>query len=157
MSAPIQDQRVRAAAEPRRWNGVAVFGLYLAIALIFFARGLPGHSGDYYVGYDTDPPQTMWFLNWWRFAIAHRLNPFITDWVWAPLGVNLTWTTFIPLPALISIPLQITMGEPATYNIIVLLMPPLAAFCAYLLCRRVSGALWSSVLGGYIFVSLPTC
>ncbi len=47
------------------------------------------------------------------------------------------------------------MGEPATYNIIVLLMPPLAAFCAYLLCRRVSGALWSSVLGGYIFGFSP--
>ena len=60
----------------------------------------------------------MWFFNWWRFSLAHGLNPFITDWVWAPSGINLAWTTFVPLPAWISIPLQVTVGEPATYNII---------------------------------------
>jgi hypothetical protein len=136
--------------DPYPWRGLAVFGLYLAISLIFFARGLIGHPG-YYIGRDTDPPQTMWFFNWWRFSIAHGLNPFITDWVWAPLGINLAWTTFVPLPAWISIPLQLTVGEPATYNIIVMLMPALAAFAAFLLCRRVTGAFWPSVLGGYIF------
>ena len=47
------------------------------------------------------------------------------------------------------------MGEPATYNIILTLMPPLAAFAAFLLCRRVTGALWPSVLGGYIFGFSP--
>ncbi len=127
----------------------------MAVSLIFFARGLPGHFGDYYVGRDTDPPQTMWFFNWWRFSLAHGLNPFITHWVWAPSGINLAWTTFVPLPALISIPLQVTVGEPATYNIIVTLMLPLAAFAAFLLCRRATGALWPSVLGGYIFGFSP--
>jgi hypothetical protein len=93
----------------------------------------------------------MWFFNWWRFSLSQRLNPFITDWVWAPLGINLAWTTFVPLPSLISIPLQLTVGEPATYNLIAMPMLPLAAFAAYLLCRRVTGAFWPSVLGGYIF------
>ncbi len=97
----------------------------------------------------------MWFFNWWRFSIAHGLNPFITDYVWAPLGINLAWTTFVPILAWASIPLQLTVGEPATYNIIVSLMPPLAAFSAFLLCRRVTGAFWPSVLGGYIFGFSP--
>ncbi len=141
-------------ADPYRWRGLAIFGLYLAVALILFARGLLGHPGDF-IGRDTDPPQTMWFFNWWRFSLAHGLNPFVTDWVWAPLGINLAWTTFVPLPAWISIPLQVTVGEPATYNIIVLLMVPLAAFSAFLLCRRVTGAFWPSVLGGYIFGFSP--
>jgi len=107
------------------------------------------------IGRDTDPGVHMWFFNWWRFAIAHRLNPFITDWVWAPLGINLAWTTCVPLPSLVSIPLQLTVGEPATYNIMVTLMPPLAAFSAFALCRRVTGALWPSILGGYIFGFSP--
>ena len=65
--------------------------------------------------------------------------------------MNLAWTTFVPLPSLISIPLQVTVGEPATYNVIATPMLPLAAFAAFLLCRRVTGAFWPSVLGGYIF------
>ncbi len=138
-----------------RWRAAAIFLLYLAIALICFGRGLPGHFGSYYVGRETDPPQTMWFFNWWRFSLSHGLNPFVTDWVWAPLGINLAWTTFVPLPSLISIPLQVTIGEPATYNIIAMLMPLLAAYTAFLLCRRVTGALWPSVLGGYLFGFSP--
>src|SRR5208282_2542837 len=51
----------------------------------------------------------------------------------------------------LSLALQVTMGEPATYNIFAMLMAPLAAFSAFLLCRRVTGAFWPSVLGGYIF------
>ena len=154
MTAPTQNHAVT-AAPLRRPTGVAIFGLYLAIALIVFARGLPGQFANDYVGYQTDPPQTMWFFNWWRFAIVHRLNPFITHWVWAPRGVNLTWTTFIPLPALLSIPLQVTVGEPTTYNIIVLLMPPLAAFCAFPAMPARDGSTVAVILGGYIFGFSP--
>jgi hypothetical protein len=140
----------------RPLRSLAIFGLYLAIALIYFARGLAAHPGNWYLGRDTDPGQTMWFFNWWRFASAHRLNPFVTDWVWAPLGINLAWTTFVPLPAWFSIPLQLTVGEPATYNIVVMLMLPLAALAAFVLCQRVTGgAFWPSVLGGYIFGFSP--
>jgi len=137
-----------------RLQSFGAFALYFSLAVLLLDRGLIGHSG-YYIGRDTDPPQTMWFFNWWRFSIAHGLNPFVTDFVWAPLGINLAWTTFVPIPAWVSIPLQVTVGEPATYNIIVTLMSPLAAFAAFLLCRRVTGAFWPSVLGGYIFGFSP--
>jgi hypothetical protein len=156
MTAPAQTHLAAATnRDPYRWHAAAIFGLYLAIALICFARGIPGHLANGYIGRDTDPPQTMWFFNWWRFSLSHGLNPFISDWVWAPLGVNIAWTTCVPLPALISIPLQVTLGEPATYNIITMPMLPLAAFAAFLLCRRVTGALWPAVLGGYIFGFSP--
>lgn len=129
--------------------------LYLFLSVLFFARGLIGHTSTYFIGRDTDPPQTMWFFNWWRFSLSHRLNPFFTDFVWAPLGVNLAWTAIVPLLAWISVPLQLTVGEPATYNLIVILALPLAAFSAFLLCQRVTGAFWPSVLGGYIFGFSP--
>jgi hypothetical protein len=137
-----------------RFDGLAVFALYTTVSLFCLARALPGHPG-FYVGRNTDPPQTMWFFNWWLYSLSHRLNPFFTDWVWAPLGINLAWTAIVPLLAWISIPLQLTVGEPATYNLIVILALPLAALSAFLLCRRVTGAFWPSVLGGYIFGFSP--
>ena len=137
------------------WRLASIAALiYLLIAALLLARGLFGHPG-YYIGQDTDPPVHMWFFNWWRFAIAHGLNPFFTDWVWAPLGVNLAWTTFMPLLSILSIPLQLTVGEPATYNMMLTPMLPLAAFSAFLLCRRVTHAFWPSVLGGYLFGFSP--
>ncbi len=69
-----------------RWRAAGIFLLYLAITLVYFGRGLHGHFGDDYIGRETDPPQAMWFFNWWRFSLSHGLNPFFTDWVWAPLG-----------------------------------------------------------------------
>ena len=139
-----------------QYQWAAAFLLYLAFSVLTFGRGLAGHLTTAYIGRETDPSVHMWFFNWWRFAIAHSLNPFITDWVWAPPGINLAWTTCVPLPSLVSIPLQATVGEPATYNIIVMLMLPLAALAAFLLCQHVTGgAFWPSVLGGYIFGFSP--
>ncbi len=138
-----------------RLGTLAAFVLYTAISLFFFARALPGHPANFYIGRDTDPPQTMWFFNWWLYSLSHGLNPFFTDLVWAPLGINLAWTAIVPLLAWISIPLQLSVGEPAAYNLIVMMAPPLAAFSAFLLCRRVTGAFWPSILGGYIFAFSP--
>ncbi len=137
------------------WQLASIAALiYLLAAALLLARGLVAHPG-YYIGQDTDPPMTMWFFNWWRFAFAHGLNPFITEWVWAPLGINLTWTSCQPLLSILSIPLQLTLGEPATYNIVVALALPLAAFSAFLLCQRVTGTFWPSVVGGYLFGFSP--
>jgi hypothetical protein len=137
-----------------RWQSLGAFAIYLAIAIVLLDRGFVGHT-DSYIGRGTDPPQTMWFFNWWLYSLSHGLNPFVTDLVWAPLGINLAWTAIVPLLAWTSIPLQLTVGEPATYNIMVTLALPLAAFCAFLLCRRVTGAFWPSILGGYIFGFSP--
>ncbi len=142
------------ARAQHRLQSLGALTIYFALAILLLDRGLIGHPG-YYIGRSTDPPQSMWFFKWWMFSLSHRMNPFLTDYVWAPAGINLAWTTFVPLPSWISIPLQLTVGEPATYNIIVTLAPPLAAFSAFLLCRRVTGAFWPSILGGYIFGFSP--
>jgi hypothetical protein len=141
------------------WNPrtqlLAAFGLYLAVAILVLDRGLLGRSSSYYLGRETDPTQTMWFLKWWLYAISNRFNPFFTNIVWTPYGTNLAWTAFVPLPALVSIPFQITLGEPATYNILITLALPLAAFAAFLLCKRITLSFWPSVLGGYLYGFSP--
>ncbi len=136
-----------------RLQSCSAFALYLMFAVVL-DRGLARHP-VFTIGRGTDPPQTMWFFNWWLYSLSHGLNPFVTDLVWAPLGINLAWTAIVPLLAWTSIPLQLTLGEPAAYNIIAMLALPLAAFSAFLLCRRVTSAFWPSILGGYVFGFSP--
>jgi hypothetical protein len=145
----------RANSRHGRYQLTAAFALYLAFSVLLLGRGLSGRLTTAYIGVGSDPPMFMWYLRWWRYALEHRINPFVTDLLWAPLGFNLAWTTFIPLPAWLVIPLGRTVGENAAYNILCLVALPAAAASAFLLCRRVTGSFWPSILGGYIFGFSP--
>lgn len=125
--------------------------IYLALAIGFLGRGLFGHFTDRFFGQSTDPSFYLWYFRWWPYAIGHHLNPFFTRLVYAPDGVSLAWSTLIPLPSLIAAPLQHFVGPYAALSMLCLIQPPLAAFSAYLLCRRITGSFWPSLLGGFIF------
>jgi hypothetical protein len=136
-----------------RAGGAAL--IYLVCSLLFFGRGLAGHLATRKIGIPPDPPLFMWFLKWWPFAIAHGINPFHTSIVWFPAGVNLTWSSAIVLPALAAAPLTAMLGPVASFNLLMLSAPVTASICAYLLCRRITGAQWPSILGGFIFGFSP--
>ena len=147
-----------ASAEPGRrrrsdalLQGLGAFLIYLALALLFFGRGLLGHFSDRFIGREADPSQMMWLLAWWPYALSHHINPFLTNYVWAPVGFNFAWMTSTPLPALLAAPLTASIGLVATYNVLALLSAPAAAICTFALCRRVSDAFWASMLGGFVF------
>jgi len=93
----------------------------------------------------------MWFLAWWPYAIAHRVNPFVTHAIYAPGGKNLAWSTTIPLASVITAPITATFGPVVAYNILSIGAPALAAWTAFLLCRYISCSYWPALLGGYIF------
>jgi hypothetical protein len=133
---------------------LAAIALYLLIAGVLLGRGLLGCS-DCYVGRGSDPPQFMWCLRWWHYAIAHRLNPFWTDLIWAPRGFNLAWVTIVPLPACVSIPLQMLFGERTAYNVLAISALAAAAASAYALCHRITHAFWPSIVGGAMFGFSP--
>jgi hypothetical protein len=131
--------------------GLAALTIYLALALLIFGRGLARDPAGSFVGHTADPSVYMWFLVWWPHAIAHRLNPFVTDVLWAPSGFNLTWTTGIPLAGIVAAPITSRFGPIVAYNLLCLLCPALAAWTAFLLCRRITARFWPSLAGGYIF------
>ncbi len=131
--------------------GLAAFCLYLVLSILFFGRLLVGDFTGGYIGQSADPSTFMWFLVWWPHAIRNHLNPFFTNVIWAPSGINLAWTTCIPILSLIVTPLTWTVGPVASYNALCLLSPPLAAWTAFLMCRKVTGQWVSSIIGGYIF------
>ncbi|MGH7931920.1 MAG: hypothetical protein ACREQN_02000 [Candidatus Binataceae bacterium] len=143
------------AQRNRRWRGdragVGSLFVYLALAIIFFARGVVGDPSQIYIGRSADPGVYMWLLVWWPHAIAHHLNPFITHAVWAPAGFNLAWTTGIPLASLAAAPLTAFFGPVVAYNALCILCPALAGWMAFLLCRELCGRYWPALAGGYIF------
>lgn len=65
-----------------------------------------------------DAPQTDWFLAWTPWAISHGVSPWYTDRLLVPDGVNLTWNTILPLPALLAWPITSTLGPLAAHTLL---------------------------------------
>ena len=125
--------------------------LYATVAFFVFGLQLLTHPGQRYSGIGADPQVFIWSFAWWPHAILHGENPFVSHVVWAPSGINLAWTTTVPGLALLFSPLTLTAGAAASYNVAAVLMPALAAWTAFLLCRHLTGRLWPSLVGGYMF------
>ncbi len=130
---------------------LAVLGLYVAIAFVYFGIPLLFGSGGHYVGLPDDPQIPIWGFAWWLHAIEHLQNPFIERVLWAPSGVNLAWVNTLPALATVFAPLTALIGPVATYNLVAILLPAVSAWTAFLLCRHLTGKLWPSVVGGYLF------
>lgn len=132
---------------------MAAFAIYLALSVFIFGRGLTGHLSDYHIGVAVPADSTIfiWSLAWWRHALLNHLNPLLTTAIWAPGGINLAWVTTAPLAAVIAIPMTSAFGAVVTCNILFILSPALAAWSAFLLCRRVANNYWPAIIGGYIF------
>jgi len=128
--------------------------LYSAISVLLFARALFADWSARQLGLGHDPSFLMWALAWWPHAISHGLNPFLCRIVWAPEGFNLAWSGGIPLPSLVASPLTAAAGVVATYNLLVLAAPVLAAIGAYILCRRFARVA-PALFGGLIFGFSP--
>jgi hypothetical protein len=139
----------------RNYARVGPFFIYLIFSFLFIGRGLVGHLSDHYIGVGPDPGAFIFFLEWWKYAFVNHLNPFFTQAQWAPSGVNLAWSTFIPLFGVLGIPLTITLGPVATYNILMLLCPPLSAWTGFLLYRYLCSSWWPALIGGYIYGFSP--
>jgi hypothetical protein len=134
-----------------RSRTAAVLAAYTAISFLYFGVRLLPHFGKAYVGEGADPQIFIWCLAWWPHAILHGENPIVTHAIWAPDGVNLAWVTSIPGLALAAAPLTLAAGPVVAYNVVAIAMPALAAWTAFLLCRRVAGKTWPAAVGGYLF------
>lgn len=151
-SVPVQP------AQPRAWyrrpsiQGLLALALYVALWIFTVGPRLAEHLGDAHLDQiSMDPNFYTWCLRWWPYAIGHGLNPFFTHLVRAPAGHSLAWVTAIPPIALLAAPLTLTAGPIVTFNLLVILAPPLAAWAAFVLCRRLTRKFWPSLVGGAVF------
>jgi hypothetical protein len=134
------------------WKALAAYLLYQALAFgLFGLRAAPRFTSVHVGIADPDSSAYQWWLTWTPWAISHHLNPVHTGYVFAPDGVSLSWTAFIPGPALVMWPITRLFGSLASLNLLLVAAPALAGWAAYLVCHRVTHRFWASVAGGYLF------
>jgi hypothetical protein len=133
-------------AKPALWAAAVYFGAALAL----FGGPLL-HGGTQCVCFGADESIPIWGLEWFPYAIAHGLNPFYSHLIYVPNGFDVALATVMPGAALVLAPLTFTVGPLAAYNAGVVFSPALAAFFAFLLCRRITGRFWPALFGGWLF------
>ena len=132
-------------------KALLALALYGLIAVVFFGHALLDSFSRMHLGRSTDASFLMWALVWWPHAVRSGLNPFLCKVVWVPQGFNLAWSNAIPLAALAAAPLTATAGPVVTYNILCLFAITLAAWTAFLTCRRLCRNFSAALTGGYVF------
>jgi hypothetical protein len=98
-----------------------------------------------------DPNFYTWCLRWWPYALGHANNPLFSHAIGAPAGHSLAWVTTVPPIALLATPITLLVGPVTTFNIVTAIALPLAAWAAFVLCRRLTKQFWPSLVGGAVF------
>jgi hypothetical protein len=131
---------------------VVALAVYVAVWLSTVASTLAWHPTVASLAQrNMDPDLFVWVLGWWPHAIGHWLNPLYSGLVSAPAGQPLGWVTTVPPLAILASPLTLTAGPLVSFSLLTALGPPLSAWGAFVLCRRLTGKFWPALAGGAVF------
>jgi hypothetical protein len=92
-----------------------------------------------------------WFLAWPAHALTHGLNPFFTDFINVPKGVNLASNTSMVLLGLLAAPVTRLVGAVAAFNLFMQLAFFASATSMYLVLRRWTSWWPAAFLGGLFY------
>src|SRR6202050_2116734 len=133
---------------------VISLAICLAGAIVFtLPTSLSPRSG--LLGYSGGNFQHAWVLWYFARAATHLHNPFYTNLIYYPATVNLSWSTLDPLAGLLALPVSLTLGPVAAYNLSIILQLALGAFFARVLCLRICGNEVAALIGGMCFGFSP--
>ncbi len=131
-----------------------VIACYLAFGAAAFWPLFPRMTHNLY-GVDGDYGQSVWFIAWIPHALAHGLNPFFSNSLFVPSGVNLAQNTASPLLALLTAPLAPLMGAVTRTNLLMVLAMPVSATAAYVVLRSWRVWLPAAATGGLMYGFSP--
>lgn len=133
-------------------QGLVAFAIYTVVWLTTTGAPMVHHLGDAHLDQASmDPNFYTWCLRWWPYALGHGHNPLFAHVIEAPAGHSLAWVTTVPPIALLATPLTLIAGPVWTFNLVNLIGLPLAAWAAFVLCRRLTRQFWPSVVAGAVF------
>ena len=127
---------------------------YLVLGLVAYWPVFPGISNRLF-GQGADYVLSAWFIGWVPHAIAHGLNPFFTNSMFVPTGVNLAQNTESPLLGLIGAPLTEAFNPLVTTNVLMVLAMPVSATAAFVVLRKWKVWLPGAALGGLVYGFSP--
>jgi hypothetical protein len=132
---------------------LAAIVVYVAVALLLFSRAW-SHLGSRLVG-DSDTSLFTWFFAWDWYAVSHLQNPFLTDRIAFPEGVNLMWNGVVPLWGALFGPVTALLGPAATATMAGTLALALAGSSAFALARELGVSRPAAFTSGLIFELCP--
>jgi hypothetical protein len=149
--------RLARARAPRPGaQGLLALALYLAVFVIAAGMPLARHLNVPNLRqYWTDVQFYAWSLEWWPYAVSHGVNPLFSAQIGAPHGYDLAWASTAPLVDLVMWPVTAAFGPLVSYNIVLLVVPPLSAWAMFAAARRLTGHFWASLLAGAVYGFCP--
>ena len=129
--------------------------LYALLALCVYWPILPWTDSRLPLCACGDAVQGVWFLHWTPFALLHGLNPFLTDYIDHPGGVNLAQNTSMPLLGVVSAPVRWLFGPVAALNAMLWLAFPASATACYVALGRWVRWAPAAFVGGLLYGFSP--
>jgi hypothetical protein len=154
MRKPVDQAAQMSVALHRAVFPAAVVATYLTLGLVAYWPVYPGISSRLF-GRTADYPLSAWFIGWVPHAIAHGLNPFFSNAMFVPTGVNLAQNTEGPLLGLIGAPLTAAFSPLVATNVLMVLAMPLSATAAFVVLRKWKLWLPGAALGGLLYGFSP--
>lgn len=124
--------------------------LFCLVSYYFFGRGV-FESSQYIFGDGGDSVLFCWLFKWWNYSATHSVPLFLTHFVWAPNGYNLTQATSMIGGWVLTLPLQLFMSPLQAMNVLAVITPGLAAWTMYLLCYELTQKTLPAFLSGWLF------
>ncbi|HEY8680979.1 MAG TPA: hypothetical protein VIN01_07985 [Candidatus Dormibacteraeota bacterium] len=123
-----------------------------AVALYAHSWQDPFHVSS---GGNGDPEVSMWFLYWDAFAVSHHVNPFFSDFILHPAGINLMWNPARWTQGLLLAPVTLTLGPVFAYNLSQVAALAISAWAAYLAFEALVGSRLGALCGGLLYGFSP--
>ena len=138
-----------------RRPAVAVVGSYLALSVVLYHRAWTGGPSDTVQIYSGDLMTYVWGLRWVPYALGNGENPFFTDFVNPPDGVNLLNNTGPVLLGVLAAPITLAFGSIASYNVLQTIALAASATSMYVLLRRWTSWRPAAYVGGLLYGFSP--
>lgn len=163
---PFSIRSLRVAQQRASVEGALALMCYLALALIvtwplalrFDAAlfgGIDNVPGRFRFAGHEEAGLHLWHLWWVSEAILHGRNPFWTDLLFYPDGVQLYVQTLSAPNAVITLPAYLLAGPIAAFNTVIVLGFTLTGFGVFLLARQYAGGFWGPLLCGVLVTLGP--
>jgi hypothetical protein len=137
-------------------QGLLALVIYLVVFVLAAGMPLARHLNVPNLRqYWTDVQFYPWALGWWPWAVSHGVNPLFSSQIGAPHGYDLAWASTAPSVDLLMWPVTAAFGAVVSYNVVLLLIPPVSGWACFVLARRLTGRFWAALLAGAVYGFCP--
>ncbi len=136
-------------------RGLAALAIYLGAAAWYAAPLIRYLTMPVLGHFSPDENFYVWCMGWFPYALSHGLNPLYSNQIMAPGGISLAWTTPVPVAAIFMWPVTALFGPVVSYNLAILVAPPVTGWAAFLAAHRLTGRFWASLLAGAVYGFSP--